>query len=194
MGLALEPLSATNAIRVKITGRAGELLIDGVGYLMRHPAPVLRRRSELQTQKLLAGVDVPQAEIDAQASVAVAHRLPREQRLSVDRLPLVERRLDVHVRDLFLEGAGIDGPEQLRTAKIGGDDLTDPRTDRSPTERRDSDRQRLGRPLIDVDDDIGGDRRCEGERGGHRGEESQESHGYVTPLKPDLSPGSFPLP
>ncbi len=89
---------------------------------MRHAAPVLRRRGELQAQQLLLGEYVPQAEIHSKTA-ALHRNLAVHQGLGVDGLPVSETRLDGRRQVLLDEAGGIQRPEQAGPLKIGADHL-----------------------------------------------------------------------
>ena len=146
---------------VEIAGRAGQLLIDGVGDLVADSAPVLRRGGELQAQQLLAGIGVPQAEVGGQSAVRVAGYLAGDQGLGADRLPVVEHRLNVDVAGRRLEGRRIERAEEARAGEVGADHAGDLSPDRRAAERGNGDRQGLADALVDVDDDVRPRRRRE---------------------------------
>ena len=75
--------------------------------------------------ELLAGDDVPQAELGLEPSVALPRHAAGDQRLRVDRLPVLEVRRHVEVGDLLDEGGRVDRREQAGRAQIVGDDLVD---------------------------------------------------------------------
>ena len=132
---------------VEIAFLAGQALIDLVGDDMRDPPPVFRRGEILLAGELLAGGDVPQAELRLEAPVALPRHAAGHQRLRVDGLPVGELRRDVDVGDVLDIGGLIDRREQPAALEVVGDDLGDADADlairrRSRHEIRNCDRQR----------------------------------------------------
>jgi hypothetical protein len=141
---------------VEITLLAGQTFVDLVGDDVRDPAPVFRRGEILLAGELLAGVDVPQAELGLEPAVALPGHASGHQCLRVDLFPTLELWRGVDIGDALDEGGLIDRREQSAALEIIGDDLRHADADlgisrRSRHEIRDRDRQRHEFPFLDGD-------------------------------------------
>jgi hypothetical protein len=131
-------------------------VVDLVRDDVRDPAPVFRRGEILLAGELLAGVDVPEAELGLEAAVALPGHASRDQRLRADGLPALELRRGVDIGDALDEGGLIDRREQPRALEIVGDDLRHADADlgvarRARHEIRNRDRKGYEFPLRDRD-------------------------------------------
>ena len=159
----LDPIGRRTALRdvddagIEIAGLAGDALIDRIGDLVRHPAPVVGGGGEAQPPHLRAGEHVPQAKLDDQVvAVLGGHDFAGHQRLGVDLAPVGEAREIAQLLGRLDEGAPVDRPEQTGALEIGADHVGDVATARrrlggSAVEFADRDRQRLDHPLGDVE-------------------------------------------
>ena len=89
-----------NHAAVKIAAFAGDPGIDRIGHFMRHPPPSAGGANKLQPiAKLFARKHVKHAEFHHNLIAADLHR-PRDQRLRIDRLPVVIRHWRVKAGDI----------------------------------------------------------------------------------------------
>ena len=99
---------------VEITALSGQALINHIRNNMGQTPPIAGYGGHRLTFQLRFGVNIPEAELDAQAPIGCHRHTAVDQGLSVDHPPIAEPRQHIH-RQLALNESGlVDRPKQAR--------------------------------------------------------------------------------
>ena len=173
---------------------------------MRHPPPVLRRRHVAQAGHLALGEDVPEPELDPDATVSLEFHMRCHQGLAADGPPVAEARPDRAGSDLLDKGFLVERPEQARARQIGGHHAGDidpdigQRADRGHGRRgrrriRHGQGQRFDIAACDIDIEHRGGLRGAKDKKGKTNEQGRQDPSYYAPRQsldhpPTISLGS----
>src|SRR5262249_56451610 len=110
---------------LEVAALAGQALIDRVSNQVGEPAPVALGDGKALRGELAGGIDIPQAKLTDQASVARPSRPANQQRLGIEHAPIGKAWGSIQIARPIDKGGGIERLKETRALQIGGDDLGD---------------------------------------------------------------------
>ena len=156
---------------VEIAGLAGQPFVDRVGHLVGDAPPRFRGGTQFESQHILLGEHIPQAELDGEPFGLSVIDPADHERLRVDDPPIRKSR-PLH-RIVFLpeEGGRVERAEEAGALEVARDHLRDPAARLRVGKTGDRDGQGLHAAARDVDRQIGAG------IGGEPGEEQRQGKG-----------------